>query len=542
MAHSKHWLIASNLCYRLPDGRELYSGLDFSLGSGITALIGENGVGKSTLAAQLAGTLPLDTHDRIVRRGLIALLTQQRARPHVGCRLAEFLGRELQFRSMQRIESGEGTLEDFDVAADAWILPARLTALFDRFNLPSVKPSATLDGFSGGELARLALVRLLMDEPDHLILDEPGNHLDREGRDGLISFLQEFSGGILLVSHDRELIGLADNLLDLGPWGVHRFHGALGAYREQKRQLRQRQQEVIAAEGRRLKLERAEAQRNVEKHRRREAMGKAQRQSRSQSTLLLDRQAQRSENTLGRLRQLARDRLDKAGERLQSAKECYDAEGSMQLALEQITLSGGSRPVLHAEALRFGYVQARPLFENLSLQLMQGQRVALGGPNGSGKSTLLKVLSGEVAPLAGKVHRRVAVARLDQHLSIVDECESGLGNFRRHAASLSLHECYARLDALGLPPERLDLPVRALSGGERVRLAIASLLLVADQAEVLLLDEPTNHLDLVATEALEQALQHYPGAIVVVSHDSSFVEQIGVDQRIDLPHVCDTWV
>lgn len=534
MANPKNWLVARNLHHRLPDGRELYSGLELTLGPNITALIGENGVGKSTLAAQIAGESSDESRAQIQHLGRIGYLPQQELRPNSGCRLVDFLEESVRFFALQRIARGEGGDEDFDIVADAWDLPTRLAMLLAKVGLPPLDPFTPIDCMSGGELARLALVRLLLAEPDHLILDEPGNHLDREGRMALIGLLRDFRGGILLISHDRQLLELAEELLDLGPWGLHKYHGRYDDYRQERRRKRLRQEQVIAAERRHLICQRREAQRNLEKHQRREAMGRAARRSGGQSTLLLDRQAERSERTRGRLRRLSEDRLQQAGERLQTAVRHHDPEGSARLVLAKVKMVGGSQAILHCGGLRFRHRSERPLIEDFSLHLAPGERLELRGPNGSGKSTLLRLFSGELQPQGGELRCKVPLARLDQHLSLLSPQANALENFSLISPGLTRHDYYARLDALGLPRERLALPCARLSGGEQVRLALACLLLGPEPAQLLLLDEPTNHLDMVAVEALESALKAYPGAIIVVSHDERFVAQLGIDRVVNL--------
>lgn len=535
MARNDSWLVATNLHYVLPNGRELYRGLELSLGSGITALIGENGAGKTTLAAQLAGIIPAESSTNIQRHGRIGYLRQQTVRPERGSRLVDFLESASLFTALGRIENGEGENADFEMAEGNWDRPARLASLLNSVGLPFLEPFSCIDNLSGGELARLALLQVLYGDPDHLILDEPGNHLDREGRGQLIDLLRGFPGGILLISHDRQLIELANTLLDLGPWGVRSFSGSYAEYREQRKALQEKQQRDIEIEQRRVQQQQREAQRNLEKHQRRASKGKAARRSGSQSTLILDMQAERSERTRGRLRHLAEDRLRHANERLANVEAKKDEANRAQLAVAGVSVSGGVRPILHCENVCYRYQESQPLIEGFSLQLAVGERLELRGPNGSGKSTLLRILSGELAAQSGEVYSRVPLARLDQHLSLFFLQQDAVENFLRLAPGLALHEYYARLVAMGLPRERANLPVAALSGGEQVRLALACLLLGPEPAQLLLLDEPSNHLDLVATEVLENALHAYPGALIVVSHDDRFLQQVGISRVIDMP-------
>jgi ATPase subunit of ABC transporter with duplicated ATPase domains len=297
---------------------------------------------------------------------------------------------------------------------------------------------------------------------------------------------------------------------------------------------RAQQAQAIEVERRQLQQQRREAQRNLEKHQKRNAMGRSLRRSGSQSTLLLDRQAERSERTAGRLRHLAERRLEQANDRVQTAQGRHHPGGRARLDLSGIAVRGGSRPILHCDSLQFRFRSERPLIEKFSLQLAAGERLVLSGPNGSGKSTLLRLIAGELEPQGGELQCKVPLARLDQHLSLLASQQDALENFRRLAPGLAPHDYYARLDAVGLPRGRLNLPARRLSGGERVRLALASLLLGAEPAHLLLLDEPTNHLDLIATEALEEALQGYRGALIVVSHDERFLAQLGIERTVEL--------
>jgi ATPase subunit of ABC transporter with duplicated ATPase domains len=522
------WLHARHLGHALPDGRVLFSDLELVLHHGAAALVGRNGVGKSLLARILAGVLP-PSQGQVERHGCIACVAQ-RSSTTTG-RVAGLLGCAPILDALRRIENGSCAAEDFETVGNNWDLPQRLHQWFSRFGLAHVTTDSDAAQLSGGELARLDLIAALWRAPDHLILDEPSNHLDGTARRQLADFIAQWPGGLLLISHDRALLQGVQEIHHLDGLGLHRYGGNYSFYAT----ARQQEQEALAvriAQGKTaLRREQREQRVALERQQRRLARGRRERRETNQARILLDRQKERSDHTSGRLAAAHAAGIQRQAETLQGLEQRREIQAGLRLALAQ-PQAAGTRTVIEVEALDFGYDM--PLFHDLDLHVMQGERCALRGTNGSGKSTLLQLITGALQPQGGRVCLHQPWVLIDQHTSLLDAAQTPLENFRRLAPGLTESDYHHRLARLGLDAACAAVTVQSLSGGERLKTALACALLGPVPKPLLLLDEPTNNLNLDAIAALEAALNKYRGTLLVISHDEHFLQAIGITREISV--------
>ena len=506
------------------DDQPLLRNLDACLGPGITALVGPNVRGKSVLLKLLAGVVAPNA-GTIQWQQPVYRVDQLQRLPEG--RVAEALGVAALHDTFQRIERGAAAPSDLDRVAALWHLPSQwqqqLVEAGLEVDLDSV--AATL---SGGQQSRLALCAAFLRTDHYLLLDEPSNHLDATGRQWLIDRLRAHPGGALVASHDRALLREADTILELRADGLRRHGGGFDAYRaEREREAAALEQRITDAEKQRRRL-REESRAAAERAAKRRRQGERQRRSGSQSKLLLDASAERAQDHSGRLKAAQAQREAHVGQRLQQDRSQRDT-----LPAQRLPLAGGaegSAVRLHLEAIALPWVARTPI----SLTLRAGERWRVQGPNGCGKSTLLKIMAGRLAPRAGSCRRHGACVYLDQNFSLLDPARSAVDNLRQLHPEAADTDWRTRLGSLRLRGDKALLPLSALSGGERLKVALLAVTGGAESPGLLLLDEPDNHLDLDSGELLERALQSYAGTLVVVSHDEAFVAGIGVTRTLAL--------
>ena len=468
-------------------------------------LVGRNGAGKSTLMKVLAGEIVLDDGKiQVTQDVVVSRLEQDPPRnqegtvyEYVSGGLAE-TGEQLKIyhdlldlvahdpseKNINRLSKVQEQLDHLN----AWRFDDRVKNVLGALKLT---PETKLTDLSGGWQRKAALARALVCDPDVLLLDEPTNHLDVTTIEWLETFLKDFKGSIIFISHDRTFIkSMATRIVDLDRGQLASFPGNYDQYLVDKEEMLRVEEMQNAEFDKKLAQEEVWIRQGIK--------------------------ARRTRNE-GRVRALKKLREERSDRR--------EVQGKVNLSVDDASRSG--KIVFEAENVSFAF-EGKPIVSDFSFNIMRGDRIALIGPNGCGKSTVLKLLLGKLEAQQGRLHcgTKLEVAYFDQYRemldpekTVIDNLADGkqevmVGGRQRHALSYLQDFLFA--------PKRARTPVKALSGGEKNRLLLARILLKPNN--LLILDEPTNDLDIETLELLEEMLANYQGTLLLVSHDREFVD------------------
>ncbi|GLZ06917.1 ABC transporter [Actinomadura sp. NBRC 104412] len=515
-------VVCSAVSFAWPDGTVVLDGLDAAFGQGRTGLIGLNGSGKSTLLRLVAGELR-PTSGTVGVSGEVGYLPQDL--PLGTARtVSDLLGVTGVRRALHAIEQGEATEENFTAVGDDWDVEERARAELDRLGLAHVGLDRTVATLSGGETVMVGLAARFLARPDVLLLDEPTNNLDLDARRRLYEAVESWPGVLVVVSHDRELLERVDEIADLRDGSVRVFGGTLSAYEELLEVEREAAERAVRAAEGEVRRQRRELDEAHVKLARRARYGTKMYESKREPKIVMGARKRAAQVSAGKHRIMHEERLADARERLAEAEDAVREDAGIRIDLPATRVPAG-RTVLTLTGLD------APEPPALAELVVRGpERIALTGPNGAGKTTLLRAILGQDEGRTGLTAETTVegVRYLPQRLDVLDDTLSVAGNVRAAAPSAPVNRIRAGLARFGFRGDRAERAAGTLSGGERFRAVLASLLLAEPAPQLLLLDEPTNSLDLNSVRRLAEALDAYQGALIVVSHDVPFLREIGI--------------
>ena len=475
------------------------------------AITGLNGAGKTTLLNMISGELPSDSGIVTLKKDCTMGYLHQNNNIDSALTIREeltqviqpLLDMEVRIRDLQEAmkhTSGEdlenlyreySRVESAYEQAEGYSARSRLNGVMNGLGFSAEEADKKLHDLSGGQKTRVFLGKLLLERPDLILLDEPTNHLDLSSIEWLESFLMNYSGSVIIVSHDRYFLDrIVNKVIDIENGEVTSYTGNYTQFAEKKAAVRE------------AKL-RAYLNQQQELKRQEEVIAKLKSFNREKSI----RRAESREKMLNRTERLERPEEVRADMGLRFTMD--EASGSDVLEVSGISKSFGSLK----------------LFENLSFELKRGEHAAIIGDNGAGKTTILKILNGLLAPDSGSVTlgARVMIAYYDQEHAVLHPEKTIFEEVQDTWPDMNNTEVRSMLAAFLFTGDDAFKRIADLSGGERGRVSLAKLML--SRANFLILDEPTNHLDMVSKEVLEEAIRSFPGTVLYVSHDRYFINR-----------------
>ena len=580
-----HHITLDHISYAHPGEPPLFTDLSAVFSAPLTGLIGDNGTGKTTLFRLILGEIK-PSQGTISTPPRIAHLPQDLGLSEYQ-HLADIFGITKILRALDALESGDYSPDLYDTIGDAWDIEERTLATLAEYGFgpalatDTASPHAIrellmrpLGTFSGGQTVTAALAALLRSNPEFILLDEPTNNLDSAAKNRLFTALETLTCPALIISHDRDLLARMNAIAELhadreGRAHLHTYEGNYDTYRAARKaeeSAAHRRVSEAKNEARKAERERIENQIKLDRNVRR---GRDFERSKRKPGLAMGLDKNSSERSAGKLRAAHESMVADARAAVSEAQENLRVQERIYLELAQDALPAG-RKVLELQRVEKGFyspVQQSAEFKNAHTQntvshetqpykvdhsahhqefpealiLTGPEHLRITGANGSGKTMLLNAIAhandtdyrSPVPPAYRVLYRLDNAAYLPQRITLDPECTL-LETVQRANQGASEQHLRDQLARLLFRRESVHQRIGNLSGGERFRAALATVLLTDPVPQLLLLDEPTNNLDISSVDWLVQALDAYTGALIIVSHDEDFCERIRIDRTLSL--------
>lgn len=527
-------LILQHLTYIHSNKDLLFENIDLSISDhNKVALIGNNGTGKSTLLKIIAGQLTPSGGS--VHMDSAPYYVPQHFGQYDSLTVGDALKVNTKLNALHAILAGDASEENMNALDNDWMIEEKCAQALESWQLDELNLDQPMAELSGGQKTKVFLAGISIHQPDLVLLDEPGNHLDRAGKQLLFDFLDSWQGAILLVSHDRELLNHFDMIAVLKKQGITLYGGNYEFYLEQKEIEANALQEDLKSKEKALRKAKEAERETAERQQKLDARGRKKQEKAGLPKIMMNTFKNSAENSTAKQKDLHAEKVGGIARELSDLRSAVPAHDKMKIDFDHSRLHQG-KILITAEEVNFGYAGKMLWGQPLSFQIVSGERIVLRGANGSGKSTLIQLILGQREPVTGNMITNFAHALyIDQDYSLIRGSISIFEIAQTfNQMGLQEHEVKIRLNRFLFPKEYWDKPCDALSGGEKMRLMLCCLTIQQQSPEIIILDEPTNNLDIQNVEILTNAINEYRGTLLVVSHDAWFLREIGVERSIEL--------
>jgi len=527
-------LILQTIAYAHPNKDVLFTGINLSVNrQDKIALIGNNGTGKSTLLKIMAGMLKPSSGNIIANT--VPYYIPQHFGQYDDYTIAQALRVDKKLAALHAILKGETTDENLVILDDDWTIEERCAEALSYWLPECVNLNRKMQELSGGEKTKVFLAGINIHQPELILLDEPGNHLDTAGREKLYHFIQHTKAALVVVSHDRALLNLFTSIAELSKDGITLYGGNYAFYTEQKQvetdafnqQLKNKEKELRKAK----EVEREAAERKQKL----DARGKKKQEKAGIPTIAMNTLRNNAEKSTAKLKDAHTEKIDALGKAVSNMrKEIPDAD-KMKIGFDDSALHRG-KVLINAQGINYRYSATDLWTEPLDVIILSGDRIAIKGLNGTGKTTLIKILLGDIEPPQGSIYRAAFNAMyVDQDYSLIDNNLTVYQQAQLYNTSgLQEHEVKSKLSHFLFDKSYWDKPCVVLSGGEKMKLMLCCTTIGDTATDVLVLDEPTNNLDIQNVDILVNALKHYKGTLLIISHDEWFLDAVDISNSIML--------
>ncbi len=527
-------LLLQNIAFSHPGQELLFENLSLAVDRHTKiALVGNNGTGKSTLLKIIAGILSPNSGEMELPSPPYYVPQVFGSFDHLS--VAQALQIDQKLNALQEILKGNMTEKYIDLLNEDWTVEERCQQALAYWQLPRDILYQQMDNLSGGQKSKVFLAGIMMHQPDLVLLDEPGNHLDSTGRMLLYNFIDSFQGTMLMVSHDRALLNRFDQIAELSREGIEMYGGNYDFYHEQKLLEQQSLYQHLRDKEKELRKAKEKARESMERKQKADAKGRKKQIQAGLPTIVMNTFRNNAEKSAAKLKDIHEQKTRGISSDLQSLRDQLPETDQMRFNFEDTHLHSG-KILFKGTGLNFSYGERNVWNNPLNLEIRSGERIAIKGNNGSGKTTLVKIITGALFPSEGTVYRDDSkIIYVDQEYSLLNgELTVYEQAVQYSEGALQEHEIKIMLTRFLFGKDDWDKKCYSLSGGECMRLILCCLTLGKKPPAMIILDEPTNNLDIRNIEILTNAINSYHGTLVVISHDSVFLEETGIAQTIYL--------